>query len=276
MAAVQNARDLALQATSPRIVPVALPTNTTVDLSNTSQALNNLPSYLRVSGITAISTQSALDLAGSYIIGNLSAARISAGTLSAGVVYAGSITANQILSGTATYDSSQVVFGLGVAYAPTGTIAGVSGRAYGASKLAGAFAQYNTNGFALAAAAGGGTGSAFVGLGGWNSITNTYTAIGYVGLDTVGGRFSHFATGNRADIGTPTHAVYGVGAVETTTSIKAGTTLQAMGAFGCNGATPQGKVTIGAALGAGATLAEVIAKCNLFQYILVQNGQAQA
>ena len=38
MAAIVSTRILALQATSPRIVAVPLPTNVTVDLSNTSQA----------------------------------------------------------------------------------------------------------------------------------------------------------------------------------------------------------------------------------------------
>ena len=69
MAATVNARDLALAATSPRIVAVALPTNVTVDLSNTSQALNNLPSYSRVTGITALATQSTLANGGGYLTG---------------------------------------------------------------------------------------------------------------------------------------------------------------------------------------------------------------
>lgn len=69
MATIQHARTVALQATSPRIVAVALPTNVTVDLSNTSQALNNLPSYSRVTGITALATQSTLANGGSYLTG---------------------------------------------------------------------------------------------------------------------------------------------------------------------------------------------------------------
>jgi hypothetical protein len=48
---------------------VPLPTNVTVDLSNTSQALNNLPSYSRVSGVTALATQSTLANGGGYLTG---------------------------------------------------------------------------------------------------------------------------------------------------------------------------------------------------------------
>ena len=69
MATIQHARTVALQATSPRIVAVALPTNVTVDLSNTSQALNNLPSYTRVTGITPLATQSSLANGGGYLTG---------------------------------------------------------------------------------------------------------------------------------------------------------------------------------------------------------------
>ncbi len=69
MAAIVSTRILALQATSPRIVAVPLPTNVTVDLSNTGQALNNLPSYTRVSGVTALATQSTLANGGGYLTG---------------------------------------------------------------------------------------------------------------------------------------------------------------------------------------------------------------
>ena len=69
MAAIVSTRILALQATSPRIVAVPLPPNVTVDLSNTSQALNNLPSYTRVSGVTALATQSTLANGGGYLTG---------------------------------------------------------------------------------------------------------------------------------------------------------------------------------------------------------------
>ena len=69
MGTIQHARTVALQATSPRIVAVALPTNVTVDLSNTSPALNNLPSYSRVMGITALATQSTLANGGGYLTG---------------------------------------------------------------------------------------------------------------------------------------------------------------------------------------------------------------
>jgi hypothetical protein len=69
MATIVSTRILALQATSPRIVAVPLPTNVTVDLSNTSQALNNLPSYTRVSGVTALATQSTLANGGGYLTG---------------------------------------------------------------------------------------------------------------------------------------------------------------------------------------------------------------
>ena len=69
MATIKHARTVALQATSPRIVAVALPTNVTVDLSNTSQALNNLPSYSRVTGVTAIATQTTLANGGGYLTG---------------------------------------------------------------------------------------------------------------------------------------------------------------------------------------------------------------
>jgi len=69
MATIKHARTVALQATSPRIVAVALPTNMTVDLSNTSQALNNLPSYTRVTGVTALATQSTLANGGGYLTG---------------------------------------------------------------------------------------------------------------------------------------------------------------------------------------------------------------
>jgi hypothetical protein len=69
MATIKHARTVALQATSPRIVAVALPTNMTVDLSNTSQALNNLPSYTRVTGVTTLATQSTLANGGGYLTG---------------------------------------------------------------------------------------------------------------------------------------------------------------------------------------------------------------
>jgi len=69
MASIVSTRILALQATSPRIVPVPLPTNVTVDLSNTSQALNNLPSYSRVTGLTPLATQSTLANGGGYLTG---------------------------------------------------------------------------------------------------------------------------------------------------------------------------------------------------------------
>lgn len=69
MATIKHARTVALQATSPRIVAVALPTNVTVDLSNTSQALNNLPSYSRVTGLTPLATQSSLANGGGYLTG---------------------------------------------------------------------------------------------------------------------------------------------------------------------------------------------------------------
>lgn len=69
MATIKHARTVALQATSPRIVAVALPTNVTVDLSNTSQALNNLPSYTRVTGLTPLATQSSLANGGGYLTG---------------------------------------------------------------------------------------------------------------------------------------------------------------------------------------------------------------
>ena len=69
MATIKHARTLALQATSPRVVPVPLPTNVTVDLSNTAQALNNLPSYSRVTGLTALATQSTLANGGGYLTG---------------------------------------------------------------------------------------------------------------------------------------------------------------------------------------------------------------
>ena len=69
MATIKHARTLALQATSPRVNAVPLPTNVTVDLSNTSQALNNLPSYSRVTGLTALATQSTLANGGGYLTG---------------------------------------------------------------------------------------------------------------------------------------------------------------------------------------------------------------
>lgn len=69
MATIVSTRILALQATSPRIVDVPLPTNVTVDLGNTSQALNNLPSYTRVSGLTTLATQSTLANGGGYLTG---------------------------------------------------------------------------------------------------------------------------------------------------------------------------------------------------------------
>ena len=69
MASIVSTRILALQATSPRIVPVPLPTNVTVDLSNTAQALNNLPSYSRVTGLTPLATQSSLANGGGYLTG---------------------------------------------------------------------------------------------------------------------------------------------------------------------------------------------------------------
>ena len=69
MAAIVSTRILALQATSPRIVAVPLPTNVSVDLSNTSQALNNLPSYTRVTGLTPLATQSSLANGGGYLTG---------------------------------------------------------------------------------------------------------------------------------------------------------------------------------------------------------------
>lgn len=69
MAAIVSTRILALQATSPRMVAVPLPTNVTVDLSNTAQALNNLPSYSRVTGLTPLATQSSLANGGGYLTG---------------------------------------------------------------------------------------------------------------------------------------------------------------------------------------------------------------
>ena len=69
MAAIQHARTLALQATSPRIVPLPLPTNISVDLSNAAQAINNLPSYTRVTGVSALATQSSLAFGGAYLTG---------------------------------------------------------------------------------------------------------------------------------------------------------------------------------------------------------------
>lgn len=69
MAAIVSTRILALQATSPRIVAVPLPTNVTVDLSNASQALNNLPSYSRVTGLTPLATQTSLANGGGYLTG---------------------------------------------------------------------------------------------------------------------------------------------------------------------------------------------------------------
>ena len=47
MATIKHARTVALQATSPRIVPVPLPTNVTVDLSNTAQALNKFAIFFQ-------------------------------------------------------------------------------------------------------------------------------------------------------------------------------------------------------------------------------------
>lgn len=69
MAAIVSTRIIALQATSPRVVAVPLPTNVSVDLSNTSQALNNLPGYTRVTGLTPLATQSSLANGGSYLSG---------------------------------------------------------------------------------------------------------------------------------------------------------------------------------------------------------------
>lgn len=69
MATIVSTRILALQATSPRIVAVPLPTNVSVDLSNAAQALNNLPSYTRVTGITPLATQSSLANGGGYLTG---------------------------------------------------------------------------------------------------------------------------------------------------------------------------------------------------------------
>ena len=69
MAAIVSTRILALQATSPRVNAVPLPTNVSVDLSNTSQALNNLPSYTRVTGLTPLATQSSLANGGGYLTG---------------------------------------------------------------------------------------------------------------------------------------------------------------------------------------------------------------
>lgn len=453
MAAVQNARDVALQATSPRITPVTLPSGFQVDLSNTAQVINNLPSYTRVSGVTPLATQTSLAYGGAYLTGfgalaaqstvnlasqisgqlananvaglgslallnslaaggpyltgfgalatanavnlatqitgqlananvaglgalallasvdlgsgtyttgNLAANRIAAGSLAVGVVYSGTINtsqinagtlgvgvvyagtintsqinagtlaagvvytgtvaanqvlagslasgviytgtlnANQLVSGTATYDSNQVAFGLGVEYEPNGHVAGVSGRAYGASKLAGAFVQYNYDGFAVAAASAPGVGSAYVALGGWNSILDTYTSIAYIGLDNIAGKFVNFSTNYEASLGTASYAgrfvgpvtVIGTGAeittsgpisgqaiTGTTLSLSAGltaTTGSFSGAWACNGSTPQTKATVGAALGGGATLADVIAKVNSLQAVLVNNGQAQA
>jgi len=84
MAAIQNARDVLLQATSPRINPV--PVVGTVDLSNTSQVLNNLPSHTRVTGVTNLATQSNLAYGGGFLTGFGSLAPLSSVGLASGQV----------------------------------------------------------------------------------------------------------------------------------------------------------------------------------------------
>ena len=126
MAAIVSTRILALQATSPRIVAVPLPTNVSVDLSNTSQALNNLPSYTRVSGITALATQSSLANGGGYLTGF--GAVSSQNTLSLGGGY---------LTGFGNV-ASQNSLALGGAYLTGfGAVASQSSLAYGGGYLTG-------------------------------------------------------------------------------------------------------------------------------------------
>lgn len=315
MATVKNKLTLLLQATSPRINSITLPTNVTLPNTQVTglgalATANTVSASSQVTGLGALALLSSVNpatqisagtLAALVVYaGNITASQITAGTLASGVTYTGSITTTQLASGTAAYDSNQVAFGLGIAWQPNSQISGVSGRAYGSTKLAGAFAQYNTNGFALAAAAPPGTGAAVVAYGGWNSINNTRTSTAFLATDTIGGKFTTSSNTNEAQLATPSYAglfvgpitVIGIGAaISTSGSISgqaiSGTTLsltggvtattgQFTGAWACNGSTPQGKVSVGAMLTGSATLAEVIAKCNAFQVTLVNNGQAQA
>ncbi len=84
MATIQNARDVLLQATSPRINPV--PVVGTVDLSNTSQVLNNLPAYTRVTGVTNLAIQNNLAYGGGFLTGFGSLAPLSSVGLASGQV----------------------------------------------------------------------------------------------------------------------------------------------------------------------------------------------
>ena len=126
MAAIVSTRILALQATSPRVNAVPLPTNVSVDLSNTSQALNNLPSYSRVTGLTPLATQSSLANGGGYLTGF--GAVSSQNTLSLGGGY---------LTGFGNV-ASQNSLALGGAYLTGfGAVASQSSLAYGGGYLTG-------------------------------------------------------------------------------------------------------------------------------------------
>ena len=126
MAAIVSTRILALQATSPRIVAVPLPTNVTVDLSNASQALNNLPSYTRVSGVTALATQSTLANGGGYLTGFGSVSSQNSLALGGGYLTGFGSVAGQ----------NSLAFG-GAYLTGFGAVASQTSLAYGGSYLAG-------------------------------------------------------------------------------------------------------------------------------------------
>lgn len=94
MAAIVNERDLILQATTPRLVPVALPENVEVDIDSVIGA-GELAKLDFVNAETQVTNLG--DLA---LVDVLLANQIGAGTLPVGVIYAGTIQANQIGSGT--------------------------------------------------------------------------------------------------------------------------------------------------------------------------------
>ena len=160
MATIVNARDVILQAASPRVSPASLPSNITIPKAqvtglgtlagqNSVNLSTQVVGYLSsgsITGLGALAALSTVDLSSAFVVGNLAANKIGAGTLAAGVIYAGAISADQINTGSLTaitvdtssylraYGSSPTIVNLGYSsFFPT--VFGDSSRTAGVGVL---------------------------------------------------------------------------------------------------------------------------------------------
>lgn len=218
MATPANAAYIALAAISPRRVSTPLPSNVTVNLADTTQAVNNLPSYTRVDGVTAIAVQNVLNYGGLYLGGFGQIAPLNTidrnsviyftGTLSGDKITANTLTVDRLLAGNSSIYSG-LEFGLNVPFFPGSPNGAGVFKASGLGQVAGGFTHTN-NGTALFAAS---TVSAVnqyaAGIfgGGFNTTTGAVQSVAYIGRGTTAGGFENIGAPTAVDLGTASYAI---------------------------------------------------------------------